>query len=266
MKNFIKSLELRLSDLLLLLGFIPYAIFLTFGQVFMQKENPNEVALPLWAAILCLVAFLVAWSFYLYKEVYLSKKKFNLVIPSIFLALAIINTVIIFIQPSEMISDVIVRHSSTDPSIINTHRTVFTHIDFVNKFVFAGELIGTCMFIYIGLFVFPKRFKSVKFIEYLGYALFIMLGVLILYGYIFEFENYKIIIKYFLGRDLGPNFNINDYGIKSFIIHRNAYGMCMLLGIIFCFINHSMKKRWWYFLLAAFFYINMIFSICKTSR
>ena len=265
MKKFIKSLELRWSDLFLLVGFIAYAMFLIFGQLFMKFENPADVSFPLWAQIICLVAMLGTWSYYLYKEVYLKKDKFNIVVPSIILALIIINTIVVFIQPETVSNTVNIRFSSIDETLVNQPVLVLTHVDFVNKFALASEVIGTLMFIYIGLFVFPRRFKTVKFIEYLGYGLFIMLGVLILYGYIAEFENYKVILRYFTGKIDDPTFNVNDYGIKSFIIHRNAYGMCMLLGIIFCFINHSMKKRWWYFGLAIFFYLNMIFSICKTG-
>ena len=38
-----------------------------------------------------------------------------------------------------------------------------------------------------------------------------------------------------------------------------------MLGIIFAFINHSIENKWYYYLIAAFFYVNMVFSLCKTS-
>ena len=84
MKNFIKSLQFRLSDLFLLIGFIPFAVFLIFGQLFMQFQYPEEVALPLWAAILCFVVMVGCWSYYLYLEVYKSKDKYNLYIAGTF--------------------------------------------------------------------------------------------------------------------------------------------------------------------------------------
>ena len=85
MKNFIKSLKFRLSDLFLLIGFLPFAIFLIFGQLFMQFQNPSDVAFPLWAAILCFAVMVGSWSVYLYLEVYRSKDKYNLYIASAFL-------------------------------------------------------------------------------------------------------------------------------------------------------------------------------------
>ena len=264
MKKFINSLELRWSDLFLFVGFVAYAMFLIFGQLFMKFENPVEVAFPLWAQIICLVAMLGCWSYYLYKEVYLQKGKFNIVIPSIFLALMLINVIVIFVQPQNVVVNTFIRGPADNPNI-NDPATALISINFVNQFALASELVGTLMFIYIGLFVFPRRFKTVKFIEYLGYGLFALLIVMILYGYIAEHANYPLIVNYFLGKIDDPTFNVNDCGIKSFIIHRNAYGMCMLLGIIFCFINHSMRKKWYYWPLAIFFYLNMIFSICKTG-
>ena len=38
-----------------------------------------------------------------------------------------------------------------------------------------------------------------------------------------------------------------------------------MVGIIFTCINHSLEHKWWYYLLAGFFYVNMIFSLCKSG-
>ena len=77
MKKFIKSLELRISDLLLLVGFVAFAMFLIFGQLFMQFQDPNQVSFPLWAAIPCFVIMIGCWSYYLYYELYVRKVSFN---------------------------------------------------------------------------------------------------------------------------------------------------------------------------------------------
>ncbi len=264
MKKFIQSLELRRSDLFLLLGFLPYAIFLIFGQLFMQFTNPNEVALPLWAAIICFVVMIICWSYYLYLEVYLSKEKYNLIIASVFLFLMLLNVVTILVQPKLVTENVVIRYSELDPSSVGTIQTAIIPVSATHKFVFIGELIGTISFIYIGLFVFPKRFKSLLFIKYLGYALFAFLIVLIVYGYIKDFHQYVAFFKHIFNIDRTDP-DIYHKTVTSFIIHRNAYGMCMMLGIIFAFINHSLEQKKIYYFLAAFFYINMIFSLCKTG-
>ena len=265
MKNFIKSLEFRKSDLFLFIGFLGYVIFLIFGQIFMQYQNPLEVALPLWAAIICLVTMVGCWSYYLYLEVYLKKDKYSLFVISAFFVLMLLNVLTIALQPKTVVENVIIRYSETDPSSVGSVQQAITNISGTHKLVFISELIGTISFIYIGIFVFPKRFKTVKFIKFLGYALFAFLGVLIVYGYIAEFKNYIGFIKYLLGIERIEGQSIYYYAIESFIIHRNAYGMCMMLGIIFAFINHSIEHKWYYYLIAAFFYVNMVFSLCKTG-
>lgn len=263
MKNFIKSLQLRLSDLFLLIGFLPWAIFLIFGQLFMQFQNPADVALPLWAAILCFAVMIGCWSYYLYLEVYRSKDKYNLYIASAFLVLMLLNVIAIVIQPKIVTENVIIRYNEDNPELIGTTAQAIINVSNIHKFIFICEIVGTLMFIYIGLFVFPRRFTSLAFIKYLGYALFAFLGVLIVYGYIVDFHRYVGFIKYVLGIDRSVDIYRNT--VVSFIIHRNAYGMCMMLGIIFAFINHSIEKKWYYYLIAAFFYINMVFSLCKTG-
>ena len=264
MKNFIASLKLRKSDLFLLIGFLPFAIFLIFGQLYMQFQDPNDIALPLWAAIICFVVMIGSWAYYLYLEVYQSKDKYNLYIASAFLLLALLNVITIAVQPKLVTENVIIRCSENNPELVGTTAIANIHISPIHKFVFISELLGTIAFIYIGLFVFPRRFTSLKFIKYLGYALFVFLLVLIVYGYIADFNKYIVFFKDVLNIEKAKP-DIYHYTVISFIIHRNAYGMCMMLGIIFAFINHSIEHKWYYYLLVGFFYVNMIFSLCKTG-
>ena len=269
MKNFIASLKLRLSDLFLLIGFLPFAIFLIFGQLFMQYQDPSRIALPLWASIICFVVMVICWSIYLYLEVYKSKDKYSIYIIGAFLALLLLNIIVILAQPEYSSANVIIRyrdlkeHPELAPLIGTTENIPF-YISAYHKFIFISEITGTLAFIYIGLFVFPRRFTSLAFIKYLGYALFAFLGVLIVYGYIADFSKYVAFFKYVLGIKR-EGIDIYEQTVISFIIHRNAYGMCMMLGIIFAFINHSIENKWYYYLIAAFFYVNMVFSLCKTS-
>ena len=91
MKKFIQSLELRLSDLFLLIGFLSFAIFLIFGQEFMQHQNPNEVALPLWAAIVSGVIMIGSWIYYLYLELFVRKTNYNPIVTVAFAFLIMLN-------------------------------------------------------------------------------------------------------------------------------------------------------------------------------
>ena len=267
MKKFIKSLELRISDLLLLVGFIAFAMFLIFGQLFMQFQDPNQVSFPLWAAIPCFVIMIGCWSYYLYYELYVRKVSFNPYIAITFVILLMINIIAIVIQPSHSSEVVNIRWSPTDPSIVNTKETVLLSVSDMHKFIFISELTGAGMFIYIAMFVFSKRITNISFIEYLGYALFILIGVICIYSYIVEFDSYKHIFMFFLRIDKEHTFSeiSNIYAVQSFVIHKNAFGMILMLGIVFCFINQSIRQRKWYYPLAVFFFIQMIFTFCKTG-
>lgn len=267
MKNFIKSLELRLSDLLLLLGLAVLAFFLYFGQEFMQHPNPNDVPFPLWAAIICFVAMIGLFGSYLYIELYIRKEKFNPYIAISFAALALLNIVAILAQPASSSEVVTIRYNADFPELVGTQETVLLSVSPMHKFIFIAELTGAATFIYIAFFVFSKRITGIKFIEYLGFLFFIFLGVMFLFSYITEYNCYLMTLKWLLriDKDITMDELSGMYAVKSFILHKNAFGMMCMIGIIFTFINQSIKPRIWLYPLAVFFFINMVFSYCKTG-
>ena len=265
-KTFIKSLQLRLSDLLLFVGFIPFAIFLIFCQLYMQFHNPDDLALKIWLFIPLFVITFGCWAVYLYLE----HKRDNLpkqFVSWIFVILTIIPIIGICINPSQVVENVVVRNvNANNEALYNLGdiATVVTNISVIHKVFFILCFILAMMFIYIGLFVFPRRFTSLIFLKYLGFAVFLLMFAIIFYSYIFEHEQYIPFIKTLIGKGDGEH-DIYYYTVQSFIIHRNAFGMCMMIGIIFAMINHSIDKKWWYYLLIAYFYISMIFTYCKTG-
>lgn len=266
-KQFIKSLELRWSDLAYFLGFFPFAILLIFGQLFMQYPNPNDVAFPLWAAIPTFILMIGLWGYYIFAEVIKKRNQFNrthTIVVATLCSLVALNIIAIFVQPSIVHENVFIRASEVDPSSVGKLAEVIVPISVTHRVVFIFELIAAAMLIYTGLFVFPKRFTSLKFIKYLGWLLFGFLLALIVFGYIAEFDKYVGFIKYVLNIDRTAD-NIYVFAVQSFILHRNAYGMMMMVGIIFTLICHSFDKKWYYYAIAAFLYINMIFSLCKTG-
>ena len=268
MKNIFKSIKFRLSDLFLAIGFLPFAVILIFGQLFMQFTDPADVNLPLWAAILCFAVMVIAWGFYLYLELFKNRQenKFELYVAGACALLILLNIIIIAVQPKVVAEDVIVRYSP-DPDhqeVIGTVEHAVIQVSAIHKFIFISEIVATIMFIYIGLFIFPKRIKTIIFLKYLGFALFIFLLVLMIYGYIVDANKYALFFKHIFMHDRTDP-DIYHKCVTSFIINRNAYGMCMMMGIIFAFINHSIHKKWFYYLFAGIFYFNMIFSLCKTG-
>ena len=108
MKKIIASLQLRLSDLFILVGFIPFALFLMYGQEFMQYPNPDDVAFKLWAIIPCFVVSASCWGVYIYLEFKRDNGPKNYVTWT-FIALAIIGVIGILIQPTLFQETIIVR-------------------------------------------------------------------------------------------------------------------------------------------------------------
>lgn len=267
MKKLIKSMELRWSDLFLLIGFIAFALFLCFGQEFMQHTDPTIVNFPLWLSSIVFVVMIGTWGVYLFLEHKRGNVKINYIV-YFFIFLALFGAIVTLAQPANWSENVVCRqvndfNQSLYPGIqINDVINVSGTLSITHKLTFTYELIGIVVLLYIGIFVFPKRFKSVEFIKYLSWAVMTFCAVVILAGYIMDHDCYPNFIKAITGQiDANPA----DFGVKSFILHRNAYGMCMLMGIIFAFISHSYNKKWWNYALVAFFYINMIFSYSKTS-
>lgn len=270
LKTFIKSLHLRLSDLFMLVGFLPFTLFLIFGQLFMQYPNPDEVAFKLWMIIVSFVISAGSWGAYIYLECKRGNKPHD-IITWIFVVLAIIGVIGILIQPNIFQETVIIRfvndinkevygESIQIGDIVNAPIAPLT-ISTTHYIFFTLDLLLILLFIYTGLFIFPKRFTNITFIKFIGYGVIALTVVMIFYSYIFEHEKFIPFIKALLGNGE----NIYDYTLVSFIIHRNAFGMTALIGIIFAFINHTIERKWWYWLFAIFFYINMVFSMCKTS-
>ena len=94
----------------------------------------------------------------------------------------------------------------------------------------------TGIFIFIGFFVFPKRFKSIKFIKILSWIVIAFMFVLMVYSYCTEYQKYYDFVYLLIHG--GSEFDFDRAAITSFIINKNAYGMAMLMGIIFALINH----------------------------
>ena len=265
-KEFLKLF--KLSDLFLAIGFVPFIFFLINGQELMQQSTGKiEVGFPIWIYIIFFVIIMVSWGYYLFfefKDGYKPKRYVTI----IFIFLMFYSMLVVFIQPAHFSKEVICRvtndaNQELFPGIVvgDTVTIEFTY-DIYHYLFFAMYVTSIVVFIYIGLFIFPKRFTGVSFIKYLTYGFYIFLLILIISGYIMEYKNYLPFIQSLTSGDKN---SVIIYAVKSFIIHRNAYGMCMLMGIIFTCINHALDHKWWYYLILAFLYINLFFSWCITS-
>lgn len=271
MKKFVQSLELRWSDLLLLIGAGSFAFFIGFSQTYMGELNPSNLPAPMWLVILIGLVMLGSLIGYLYLELVVRKVKFNIYILFAFLTLMLINTIVILAASRSNYLSVVVRSKIdefTPPGEIGKAYPLVVSISLTHKMFFIFELMGTLLFMYCMFFVFSKRIKNLKFIEYLGYIVFGIGIFLAIYSYATESHKYVSFISEFLvGKLKGiPQENdVSVYTVTSFFSHRNPLGMTYMLCILFTFINHAYHKYWWHYLLTAFFFINLIFTFNKTG-
>lgn len=252
-KKLLLSLNLRLSDLFLAIGFIPISIFLIFGQLYMQYPNPDDVELSFPFAIAMFVILLISWGIYLYLE-NKAGNKVDRRINILFAFLLLIGILGILIQSRNYEMDLYLIDGSQahlSLTISNTH-----------YFFFIFEIISILLFVYIGLFVLPKRFKTLKMIKMLGYLVFLLCFVLIIYSYIWEADKYVLFFESLKKYDF---YAMKECNIQGFILNSNAYGMTLMIGVMFCLMCHAMKSRWYYYLFSLVFFINMLFSCCRTS-
>ena len=265
----IKSLELTWSDFFLALGFVCFVPFAALSWLFMVTWDPTEIAFKPWMMITCFSISAISWGFYFYIEIKKGNIKNNFFTWA-FVFFLIFSMVSVLVQPAHSSIDVEVKRAT--PLTWSFYGEGIKEGDIVNVkleipgphklfFCFASMLITT--FVYIALMVFPKRLKSLKFLIFVGICIFGFLLILATYSYITEAEKYPRFIKLFFAGDFETIQNSNS--IYSFIAHRVPYGACMMLGFIYVLVMHSITKNNYLFIASVFFYINMIFSYCKTA-
>ena len=268
MKKFFASLELRFSDLFLLLAAGSFALFIGVGQNFMNQMDLNvSMPLPIWIFTVFGIMMIIFFGLYLYIEVFSKKEPYNKYVVIVFAFLILLNLIAVLVQPASGTEYVRIRfipEGTTPPGNVGDIIAVPYEINPIHKLFFIFENIGMLLMIYSGLFVFPKRFKSLKFVEFLGYIMFGVCFFLAIYSYATEYNLYIGFVKYVTGIDRS-SCDIGVYLVKSLFSHRNPLGMTYMLGIIFCYINHSFSKKWWHYILAGFFFVNLVFTFCKTG-
>ena len=247
----------RLSDLFLVVGFVPMAFFLMWAQDYMQFPDPNMANAKPAIFVPMFLLLLVSWSIYIYLE-HDKKHYINRYAIYITVFLIITGLIAILTQAKEFILDTY--------DIAGNPKTVSVILSDTHILFFAMCTIAVCLFVYIGVFIFPTRFNSKWLIKIFGYLVFAVCFALATYSYMFEINKFLPFIKA-LG-DLDKNAIFSNITV-SFTPNANTVGMLYLVGMIFCFINHSLTKRRWlnwiYWPLSIYFFSMMIFSYCRTS-
>lgn len=108
--------------------------------------------------------------------------------------------------------------------------------------------------------VFPKKIHYRKQLNYLFYTILLVGLVLIIYSYATEGEMYIEILKIFRDQE-----KYQFEKVKSLLINGNNYGFALLLMIFAAFYLNEMRPSFFWHIVAIFMFINMLFTLCKTT-
>ena len=127
----------------------------------------------------------------------------------------------------------------------------------IDRIHYLFSSLHLLLFFYVTFTYIPKAYNQIKPFFFYKTIIFICL-LAILYSFIFENNIYTSIFK--------GNLDIwNREHIKSFLGHKNNYGLVLLYGMIAALFLEYYTKKVRYFGLSVVFYIAMFFSQCKTS-
>ena len=259
MKGLIKKLDLKLSDLFLFLGLV-FSLPILIERTFIPtRENPINTVIPLWLIIVsfvlvigCFITFVI-----LERKNELLEKRLKVIIPLV--AILLLMTISIFVQSNDITTTVIIQ--SDVVGNIGDKVDVLTSISIQTKLVCFFTIVIVFLGVYIGLFILPKRIKSVKFIEFACFLFDIYLIVTITYSLIAEFNNYISLFKnIFTMTDLTM---IDEYAPKSFLGHRNVFGTFLMFGVFSVILSQQIHKRSVNTLLGIIFFIFLLTTIYK---
>lgn len=259
----IKALELTWTDFFLALGFICFVPFAALSWLYMVTSDANDIPFKPWMMIVCFSVSMISWGIYFYRQIKAGVVK-NHAFFWLFLFFLLLGLVSVLVQPYHITTiNVPVRVSWMGYGADVTEVTVYLNIHWIHRMFFAFATVEITTFVYILLFVFPKRLKNLGFLVFVGICIYIFLLVLTVYSYIFEAYKYGPFLKALFQGDF---YQIqHQETIKSFIAHRVPYGVCMMLGFLYGLILHNQTRKWYWFLPMTYCFINMIFSFCKTA-
>lgn len=273
-KDYIKSLELDLSDLMLIIGFLFFVPFAAFAWKFMVTADPSGIFFKPWMMIVCFTAVVGCWGTYFYLEIKRGRFKNNLFLWG-FVFIAILGLVAVLAQPETVKFLVTCKKTPTGVcaawnngiyagvkagDIVEVVHTISpTHRLF---FSFATICITSVYFIIFTLL--PRRLKDMNFLLLAAVCTFGFLLIASVYSYIADGAHYIPFLKALFK---GDNKELYKHAIliQSFMTHRVPYGVCMMLGCMFALLCHTLTKKWYWFIPFAYCFINMIFTWCKTA-
>jgi len=262
MKNFLKKIEFRYQDIILLISLgLSLFIFIESSNLF-RIINPITSISPFWLPTTAFIMMIIGFISYFiienrYKPIHIDK-----ILTIILFILMITGTIAIFIEPETFTIGITNKINPMYPSGAVIDVTTYLYLE--PKFIFFYGWINNLLLAGVALFIIPHRFKTLYIVKILLWGMLIFVSVNFIYSLCTEYNNYLEILKrlFLIEKDIS---GIEQFGIKGFMSHRNGYAtmfeICITVGLIV--LGYTRKKR--YIFPIVFTYILLLFTICKTA-
>ena len=252
--RFLRSLELRWSDLFLLV-FVVSGLFVCVESYSLASTVNPSATLPLWLIIGLVVLSNATLIVYCFFELKKESVKYVAIVLGVFLVVLVAQMVTLCLFPN---TSCIVFDSYSGQKV-----QVITQItDRVKVVYFFGFVYQVAIF-YIGVYLFPKRVKNVHFVINLIYVFYVVFLFLLLFSLFAETNNYGNLSKSIFAD--GNLNHIEDLGIKSIMSHRNVYAFILETIIFLSLINKHLSKYRWNYVVTVMAYLELAFTVCKTG-
>lgn len=252
MKQFLKSLQLRWSDLFISLATIFGIVVCVEGTSLMGVRNPVQTIMPfgMLTAFFAIAIVLLACYFFFEFKVY--KNHFHLLPLCIILILLIIGCLLLFIQPLQI--DICYPNRTGDPFGVSTV------VSYQVRLIFFFNYFLILSVFYVVLFVLPERVKNSKFVLFVVNIICAVGLFAFLFSLITEFTSYGLFFK-----NIFSSGEIENIATKSFLGHKNVYGALLECSIFTSIIAYTLGKKKVNFIFIGIYYIALFFTLCKTA-
>lgn len=226
-------------------GFGLYALVAV--KLFTSVETRNDDMSVLFFSIIVVCFFISLLTFILLNAWLRKVYKPSLCVGAILITLFLINLIALLSFKAEST----IRVDSENSFAFSL--TDFDRIKYIIQYFIMLSLV------FLTFDAAPKIFKDTNVLLVACYMCITVVLICVIYSYWTETETYFNFVK-----NIGKG-NSYTYVVQSWLIHRNSYGICLFMGITASLYIHFLTKRWPFLVAALFFYINIIFTLCKTA-
>lgn len=256
MLNYLKSIKLRLSDLFLII-WVVFGILIfvdDYNALSSSFSDSIELFFPIYLHTIFFLIMLISLTQYLLLEHKNVATKFNIYHGIILFVLIMSELITIMLSP-EIIKLVLIDIDGHPFDVIVSLNNEIKLLHFFALFILVVSF-------YVGIFIFPSRFKNKLTIELFIYLYFLIALVALIYSlinddYIYYFE--------VLTLQKQSSMAIKNLCPKSFFGNPNTYGLFLEIAFFLSLINYYVSKLKINLILAPIFFTHLFLTICKAG-